>query len=174
MRNGPLQIAILLLIVLAGCRRDEPAEPNTAAPAAPKPGASVQTAPVQTQTLTGLYEGGDGPRRNQLCMIEREGRGTSFGFVVWGPGETSCSGTGPVTREGQRLVLRLDGDESCALEARTDGTRVTLPADIAAQCQNYYCGQGAQMAGAAFDKVAGAESDALRAADLVGDPLCGG
>jgi hypothetical protein len=30
------------------------------------------------------------------------------------------------------------------------------------------------MSGATFDKVGGEQADAMRAVDLVGDPLCGG
>jgi hypothetical protein len=173
MRNGPLETALLLLIALAGCRSGEGSGGNASdAPAAGGDGKSV--AQVQIATLTGLYEGGEAPRRNQMCMIEREGRGTGFGFVTWGPGDRNCSGSGTATREGNVLRLRLDGDEGCALEARIDGRRVTLPTNIPAECQTYYCGGGAQMSGAAFDKVGGGEADALRAVDLVGDPLCGG
>jgi hypothetical protein len=173
MRNGPLEIALLLLIALTGCRSGEGAAGNgVAAPAAG--GGGKSGAEVQTATLTGLYEGGEAPRRNQMCMIEREGRGTSFGFVTWGSGDMNCSGSGTATREGNVLRLRLDGDESCALEARIEGRRVTLPTNIPAECQAYYCGSGAQISGAAFDKVGGGEPDALRAVDLVGDPLCGG
>lgn len=169
MRNGPWQVGLLILIGLAGCRGGDAEGGNGAA------GTSGQATDgaVQTSTLTGLYESGTGPRRNQMCMVEREGRPATFGFVVWGPGETSCSGSGPATREGDRLTLRLDGDESCALAAQTDGRRVTLPARIPEAC-SYYCGEGARMAGATFDKVGGSQADAMRAEDLVGDPLCGG
>jgi len=168
MRNSLWQVSLLILIALAGCRGGEQAGGNDAANRA------QPTGPVQTNTLTGLYEGGTSPRRNQLCMIERDGGRTTFGLVVWGPGDTSCSGSGPAAREGDRLVLRLDGDESCALAAQTDGRRVTLPASIPEACARYYCGSGAQMTGATFDKVAGTQADAMRAADLVGDPLCAG
>jgi len=176
MRNNPLQITVLLLIALAGCRRDGASPPaNGPAAAADRPAAPASaSAPVQTETLTGLYEGGEEPRRNQMCMVQREDGATSFGLVTWGPGDKNCSGSGLASREGERLRLRLDGEESCALEARIEGRRVTLPTDIPAQCQTYYCGSGAQMSGATFDKVGGAEADAMRAADLVGDPLCGG
>lgn len=168
MRNGPLEIALLLLIALAGCRGSETETGATAAPES-KPGA-----PVQTKTLTGLYESGEGPRRNQMCMVEREGRATTFGFVTWGPGDKNCSGSGTATRNTGLLRLSLDGDESCTLQARIDGTRMTLPSNIPPECQRYYCGDGAQMSGAIFDKVAGEQADAMRAVDLVGDPLCGG
>ena len=168
MRNGPMELALLLVIALAGCRGEETQQGNAATPA------SAPGAPVQTATLTGLYEGGTAPRRNQMCMIEREGRGTTFGFVTWGPGDKNCSGSGTATKEGNALRLRLDGDESCALAARVDGKRVTLPGSIPTECQRYYCGDGAQMSGATFDKVGGEQADAMRAVDLVGDPLCGG
>lgn len=170
MRNGPLEIALLLLIALAGCR----SETGNGANATASPGGTGTGGAVQTATLTGLYEGGAAPRRNQLCMIAREGRDTGFGFVTWGPGDKNCSGSGTATRDGNVLRLRLDGDESCALQASIDGRKVTLPASVPAECQRYYCGAGAQMSGATFEKVAGEQADALRAVDLVGDPLCGG
>ena len=171
MRNGPLKIALLVLIALAGCRGEE--QGNSAAGPSASGGGGSQKA-VQTAALTGLFESGEGPRRNQLCIIEREGRPTNFGFVTWGPGEKNCSGSGVAARDGNILRLRLDGDESCALNAQTDGRRVTLPANIPRECQRYYCGDGAQMSGASFDKVAGEQADALRATDLAGEPLCGG
>jgi hypothetical protein len=169
MRNGPLEIALLLLIALTGCRGEGEPGGNEAAHAGSAPGA-----PVQTDTLTGLYESGDGPRRNQMCMIEREEGSTTFGFVTWSSGDTNCSGSGVATRDGKRLRLVLDGDESCTLEARVDGRRVTFPGTIPAECNRYYCGTGARMTGVSFDKVGGGEADAMRAADLVGDRLCGG
>jgi hypothetical protein len=107
-------------------------------------------------------------------MIERAGGSTSFGFVTWSSGDTNCSGSGVATRDGNRLRLVLDGDESCTLEARIEGRRVTLPGTIPAECQRYYCGTGARLTGAEFDKVGGGETDAMRAVDLVGEPLCGG
>lgn len=163
MRNGFLGFGLLFLAALPGCRGGEGGGGNG--------GAVTSSADVQTATLTGLYESGDGPRRNQLCMIEREGRST-FGFVAWGEGDKSCSASGIATPDGDRLQLRLDGDESCTLDARLDGRRVTFPDNIAAECARYYCGDGVEMTGITFDKVGGEEADARRATDLVGEPLC--
>jgi hypothetical protein len=168
MRKGPFEVAILLVIMLAGCRGGGDGGANGSAG-----GGSAAKGDVQTATLTGLYEGGEGPRRNQLCMIEREGRAASFGFVAWGSGDTSCSGSGPATREGQALRLVLDGDESCTLEARIDGRRVTFPPNVQPECARYYCGGDARLTGLTFDKIGGEEADARRATDLVGDRLCG-
>lgn len=160
MRNGPL---LLALLALGACRGGGDSPGNGAAPSG---------TPAQTATLTGLYEGGEGPRRNQMCMIERDGT-ARFGLVVWArEGNNSCSGEGQATREGDRLSLAMRGDETCVIPARIEGTRVILPDSLPQGCA-YYCASGAQMTGAAFDKTGGTEQDAMRAVDLVDDPLCG-
>lgn len=160
MRHGSI---LLALLALAACRGEGDSVGNGAAPGG---------TPAQTATLTGLYEGGEGPRRNQMCMIERDGT-TRFGLVVWArEGNTSCSGEGRATRDGDRLSLAMRGDETCVIPARIEGTRVTLPDSLPQGCA-YYCAAGAQMTGTAFDKTGGAEADAMRAVDLVDDPLCG-
>lgn len=147
---GNRALAFVLLIALSGCReRDTGGDGATG--------------------LVGLYEGGQGQRRNHMCLIERDGA-TRFGLVTWaGEGNTSCTGRGRATREGDRLALALQGDDSCIVEARIEGSRITLPASLPPGCA-YYCGPEARMAGSTFDKTG---DDAGRAVDLVGDPLCG-
>ena len=151
-------LAFLLVVALSACSG----------------GGTTNGGAVQADALTGLYEGGQGPRRNQLCLIEREGRSPSFGLIVWGSGDTNCSGRGVARREDDRLRLLLDGDESCALDARIEGGQISLPATIAPECARYYCGGDARMAGAVFERAGSTQADAQRAGDLVGDPLCGG
>ncbi len=153
MRTDSWKICLLLL-TLAGC------------------GDTGKSGSIETASLTGLYESGEGPRRNQLCIIEREGRSAGFGFIIWGREGRNCSASGLVAREGNRLRLRPDADDSCALDAEVTGQRVTFPANVPAECARYYCGEGAAMNGATFDKTGGGDDDAMRAADLVGDPLC--
>lgn len=121
--------------------------------------------------LAGLYEGGEGPRRNQLCVAERDGA-ARFGLILWaGQGNNSCTGKGRATRQGERLSLAMQGDESCVIEARIRGSRITLPGTLPPSC-SYYCGPGVEMAGARFDQAGDSDGDARRAVDLVGDPLC--
>ena len=150
-------LALLLLIALAGCRGGG--------------GGGDSSADAETG-LTGLYEGGDGTRRNQMCLVERDGA-TRFGLIVWArEGNASCTGKGRATRDGGRLSLAMQGDESCVIEARAEGSRVTLPSTLPPGCA-YYCGPGVEMGGSTFDRVGESDEDALRAVDLVGDPLCG-
>lgn len=176
------KILLLLPLLLApACRAQESMSnngagtPKSTEPAAAtfQPGNTAPAAgqPVQTTTLTGLYEGGAAGRRNQLCAIERPGSETRFGLVVWGEGTEGCSGTGTATRQGPTMRLSLSGDEACTIEARTEGARLSFPAALPAGCA-YYCSRGASFDGASFDKVGGAEADAQRAQDLAGDRLC--
>lgn len=148
---------------------------STGAPAAASgaPASRPAAAPVQTASLTGLYEGGPAGGRNQMCVIERPGREARFGLVVRGAGSEGCSGVGAAVRRGDALRLTMAGDEACTIEARIEGTRVAFPASLPAGCA-YYCSRGARLAGAAFDKTGGAAEDALRAEDFIGDRLCGG
>ena len=149
-------IVLLLLIALAGCRGAS--DGNS--------GGSAESGP------TGLYEVGEGSRRNQMCLVERHDA-TRFGLVVWArEGNASCTGTGRASRDGGRLSLAMQGDDSCVIEARVEGSRVTLPSTLPPGCA-YYCGPGVEMAGSTFDQAGETEDDARRAVDLVGDPLCG-
>jgi len=150
--------ALLPIFLLATCG-DESDGGNAAAPG---PGV-----PVQTKTLTGLYEGAAGEAGSRMCVI-----GDRFGLVVVGDGERSCSGAGTVTRVGDRLRIAMAGAESCTIEARIDGTRLSFAADQQPGCA-YYCADGARFSGATLVKVGGTEEDVRRAQDLVGGRLCG-
>lgn len=169
---------LLLLPLLAGAcgaqgglnQADGPKPANGAEPAA---GGGAPPPVVQTTTLTGLYEGGTGQPRSQLCVVERAGGEGRFGMVVHGAGGQSCAGSGAAVRQGPAVRLSMQGDEACTVTAQLQGTRLVLPAQLPAGC-NYYCSRGATLAGAAFDKTGGTAEDAMRATDLVGDRLCAG
>ena len=162
------KLLLAVFSLCAGCGQGGGAPANdsanraAAAPARP-PG------PVQTATLTGLYESA-GAAPSQLCITE-QGRAARFGLVTRRNGRPGCSGAGAAVRTGAALRLTMDGDSACTIEARIDGARVTFPASLPRGCA-YYCAPGAQAAGAAFAKTGGTRDDAVRARDIVGDPLC--
>jgi hypothetical protein len=156
-------------LLLAGCGGGGE-EANQAAPTAqPRSGQPARAG--ELTVLTGLYEGGPPQRPSQLCITEGAGGANRFGLVVWGANDHSCSGAGTVSRRGQALRFTMLGDSSCTFEAPVSGTTVTLPAALPEGCA-YYCGARASMTGASFTQKGTAEEDALKAEDLVGDPLC--
>ncbi len=125
--------------------------------------------PVQTATLTGLYETAGSPP-SQLCITE-QGGAARFGLVIRRSGRPGCSGAGTATRAGTSLRLVMDGDSPCTIEARIEGRRVIFPAALPRGC-SYYCAAGAGAEGTVFAKTGGTPEDARRARDIVGDPLC--
>src|SRR4051794_16013633 len=160
-----------ILALLAACGRgDQPAD-NSAGPAAEIAGAgSARPKAAADERLTGLYEGGAGAQKNQLCIVEK-GREAQFGLIVWGGNLHSCSGAGEAVRKDERLTLRMTGDETCTIEAALKGGKLTLPATLPAGCA-YYCGARATLAGASFTRTGSTEADAKKATDIAGDPLC--
>ena len=162
---------LFLIALLAGCGRgDQPAD-NSAMPDSRAPAAeSKAPAAVPDTRLTGLYEGGAGDQKNQLCIVEK-GAEARFGLIVWGGNLHSCAGAGQAVRRGERLTLKMTGDEACEIEASLKGGTVTLPATLPSGCA-YYCGARASFAAARFARAGSTEADAKKATDIAGDPLC--
>lgn len=155
---------LILALALAGCGSGGVGNRASHADSPP-------AAPVQTRSLTGLYQSGDRARPSQLCILE-QGGGARFGLVTWQSGRPGCSGAGAAARHGGRLNLAMAGEESCVIEARIEGEVVTFPAVAPPGC-HYYCAPAAPLTGIVFTKTGGAAADALGARDLVGDSLCG-
>jgi hypothetical protein len=135
-------------------------------------GGAQKAQPGRIASLGGLYEGGAGKQKHQMCIVEGSGDSQRFGLVVWGSDLHSCAGSGTVTRAGDVLKLAMAGDSACTIEARISGKTVKLPQDVPAGC-SYYCGAKAKLAGAELTQTGTAKSDAMKAKDLVGEPLCG-
>jgi hypothetical protein len=175
--------SLIALALVAGCGASDREPANRAATAGEAPvaaeagdrpeaeGQSAAAAPAGP--LTGLYEGGSGPQRSQLCIVDRNKGSAQFGLIVWGSNMHSCSGAGTAVRSGERLTLTMGGDSSCTIEATMKGGTVTLPSNLPAGC-SYYCGARAQMSGASFARTGSSTADAMKAKDLAGDSLCEG
>jgi hypothetical protein len=154
----------LALLLLAGCGSREEAGGNESV------SAETETAFPASAGLTGLYEGGNAAQPDQLCMID-EGRKVRFGLVVWGANDHSCLGAGEAVREGDRLRLTMAGDSTCRLDARIEGGKIVLPADVPEGC-SYYCGARARFSARTLTRKGADETAARKATDLAGDPLC--
>jgi len=169
--------SLIALALVAACGAADQPSDNLAMSSLPsgQGGTAMPTTPGETPRtgiarLTGLFEGGTGAQKNQLCMIEK-GNATQFGLVVWGGNMHSCSGSGQATRDGATLRLAMAGDSACTIEAKIEGQMITLPASAPAGC-GYYCGARAQLGAAAFTRTGATAADAMKAVDLAGDPLC--
>ncbi|HYJ83280.1 MAG TPA: hypothetical protein VEW26_10615 [Allosphingosinicella sp.] len=162
---------LLIFFLLAACGRDDPAANQAAAAESARPGPAGQARPASSAGskagLTGLYEGGSGAQKNQMCIVEKGGD-AEFGLLVWGSNLHSCSGAGRAVREGERLTLTMTGDETCTIAASIRGGTVTLPGKLPLGC-DYYCAARASFAGASFTR---SGDDVRKATDIAGDPLC--
>ena len=170
-----LLFAALLLASCSGSDEPEPkVDGNSAAPAVQREAQSdTSAAPTVLATLTGLYEGSGSEPRHQMCVVKGQGGGQRFGLIVWGGNQHSCSGSGTVTRTGDRLRLAMAGDSACTIEASISGKTIKLPETVPGGCA-YYCGQRASLRGAELTQQDTTEQSAMRAKDLVGEPLCAG
>jgi hypothetical protein len=173
--------AIAFLLTLSACGGSDdagnqaaaPGGDNRAAPAKAAAGPGPAKSAVQTAGLTGLYEGGTGPQRSQMCIVDKGTGNAQFGINLWGGNMHSCSGAGSAVRAGNRLTLTMAGDQSCTLNATISGNTVTLPTDVAQGCA-YYCGARARFSGQTLERTGTTVADAVKATDLAGDPLCDG
>jgi hypothetical protein len=170
-----LLVAALLLASCSGS--DDPEQKvggNSAAPAAQTTAQSGSPgAPEALGTLTGLYEGGGREPRHQMCLVKGQGGEQRFGLIVWGGNQHSCSGSGTVTRSGDKVRLAMAGDSACTIEASISGKTIKLPETVPQGCA-YYCGQRATLGGAELTQQGTTEQSAMQAKDLVGEPLCAG
>ncbi|MDT9597887.1 hypothetical protein [Sphingosinicella rhizophila] len=162
--------SLIALIMLAGCGSSEQPSNNFSAAAG---GVGAENRIVADLGLTGLYESGSVKQPNQLCIVDTDKGPAQFGLVVWGGNLHNCSGAGEAVRDGQRLRLTMAGDQACEIEATMKHGAITLSDTIPDGC-SYYCGARARMDGATFMKKGGTVEDAMKAKDLVGEPLCAG
>lgn len=163
---------LLSLIFFGACSPEAAPEQQTAAPgAAPAPKMTkAKAAPGRIATLAGLYEGGSGKLKHQMCVVDGGGS-QRFGLVVWGENMHSCAGSGTVARQGDVLKLAMAGDSACTLHATISGKMVKLPQQVPSGC-SYYCGAQAKLGGTELTQVGTGKADAMKAMDLVGEPLC--
>jgi len=163
--------ALFLFLLLAGCspKSEDNRQPQARRTYFPDFHFSRQ---ARLASIEGLFEGGSGAGADQLCIIDRRGH-PQFGLVIRGSGNRSCSGAGSARRRGEKVQLTMTGDSPCTLDGRISGKTITLEDQPPSGC-TYYCGGGASFAGVALSQSSAGEKAAMKAKDLVGEPLCGG
>lgn len=171
--------SLIIVALVAGCGASGGTNNQAAAPAAGRPAGTAASAARPTPLrasdatgLSGLYQGGNPGRPNQLCIADK-GDATQFGVTIWGPNMAACSGAGLARVEGAgRLTLTMTGDSACAISAEIRNGKVTLPAALPETCA-YYCASKVSLAGAVFTLKEAGAAGAAKAKDVAGDPLCG-
>ena len=168
--------SLIALALVAGCGASDRQDGNAAAPAAGAPGSpgrqgrDAAGSAVATAGLTGLYEAAAGGGRGQLCIVDKGAGNAQFGIRVSGADMLACQGAGSAVRAGNRLTLKMSGDQECTVDATISGGTVVL--DRATGSCGYYCGGATRLDGVTLRRTGGAVADALRARDVVGEPLC--
>jgi hypothetical protein len=157
---------LILLTLLASCSREPESGNGQAVHREPRP----QRTLGHLRELTGLYVSGDRRAQSRLCIIQRR-RSADFGLVIRGPGASSCSGSGKVRRIGRRLRFTMAGESRCTLNATIDHLSIVMPATAPRGCA-YYCGSPARLTNVRLTRNGSTKDAAMRAKDLVGEPLC--
>ena len=167
---------LILLAIVAGCGASDRSEGNGAGAAAgggqAPPAERARGAGADAQAgLTGLYETGAGSARSQLCILDKGSGEAQFGINIAGANMLACQGVGSAVRSGDRLSLKMSGDQPCTIDATIGSGTVTL--DRSTGSCDYYCGGATRFDGISLRRTGSGTADAMRARDVLGEPLCG-
>lgn len=162
-----MRVMVAAVVLLAGCSQQ--ADTGNAG------GAALEAAAIAAEVvrdpkgnaLVGLYV----RDTDQLCIVATPGGGHRIGVSV-DYGDQGCSGTGAVTRSGDRLSVTFDAAPECRVEAQLDGDRVIFPAAVPGACARL-CTDRASLAALEVDLLSEAVSEARSMRDRRGRELCG-
>jgi hypothetical protein len=161
--------SLIVLALVGGCGASDRDSANAVQANGASGAPAQESAAPASSPLAGLYQSGSDDRPNQLCILPKKGK-DQFALLVWGPNMKSCSGAGTVSKQGDTLRLQMTGDSECTIDAKLEGGKIVMPANIPAGC-SYYCAPGVPLAGATLTRIGGPDS-ARKAKDFVGEPLC--
>ena len=124
--------------------------------------AACSQQPAEPVLSTGTFAGAG---HNRLCLAGQPGsyRG---GVIVYASGDSNCSASGRIEKQGDQLMLIPSGEGPCRIPLALEGDTVRI-GEVPAAC-SYYCGPEADLSGKAFMR----SVNTTAATDLAGDPLC--
>lgn len=165
-----MRAALALVLALAGCSQGGETS-NAVQASAHLERAAVERGLVRDpdeMRLAGLYA----RDTDRVCVRPRSGETARIGvFIDYGDGIT-CSAAGSVRQEGEALHLRLGRAESCAFEARFDGTAIRFPGTVPAGCTSL-CAKRASLSGLEVSLLSESDAEAKALRDAGGRRLCG-
>jgi len=116
--------------------------------------------------LTGLYA----RDTDRVCVV-RSGSAYRIGAYVDYGDRITCSGTGSVERDGERLKVAL-GSEGCTFDAHYDGDRIKFPGILPDACKRL-CARRAAFTGLEATRLSESAAEAAAMRDASGRRLCG-
>jgi hypothetical protein len=164
-----MRAVLALLLLLAACSGQAPQQnaeqPQDLESAAIERG--MVRDPADTN-LAGLYA----RDTDKLCVVEDEAGYRIGAFVDYGD-RITCSGSGRVTRIGERLHIQLGADaDGCSFDARFDGDKIFFPGSVPDGCAKL-CARRASYAGLEVSRLSESAAEARAMRDPQGRVLCG-
>lgn len=160
-----MRATLFVVLLLAGCDRAAPTDaPDTA-------GARLEAAATNAGLVpdaNASAEGSWGRDTDRMCIVAGRDGLRAGALVDYGEGQ-GCSASGTAERSGDGLKLRF-GD--CRIDARYDGDRVTLPAEVPEACESLCTGR-ATLAAMTVDRLSQSRSEAATLRSTDGRLLCG-
>lgn len=160
---GVRRAAAALLLLLAGCGRDQPA--------ADTPGARLEAAAIARGIVadpeSGTLIGSWATDTDRLCIVPAERKQRIGASVDYGEGQ-ACAASGTVERSGQTLHIDFG---ACRFDAGFDGTRIVFPAELPGACSRLCIGR-ASLAALAVERLSQSASEAATLRGANGRLLC--
>lgn len=161
--------ALALVLLLGACHSAPP--PNAAVPEDLEK-AAIERGMVRDprdSDIAGLYS----RDTDRVCIVP-DGQGYKIGaFVDYGD-KITCSGTGTVTRVGEKLRIEMgDGDDKCGFDAKFDGDKIYFPGNVPDSCAKL-CARRASYAGLEVSRMSESAAEAGAMRDSSGRQLCAG
>jgi hypothetical protein len=166
-----MRSALLLLLVLSACTSAQQPPENAEQPQDLE-SAAVERGMVRDPNdtdIAGLYA----RDTDRVCIVEDETGYRIGAFVDYGD-RIVCSGSGNVTRVGERLHVQLGADaDGCSFDARFDGDKIYFPGSVPDGCARL-CARRASYAGLEVSRLSESAAEARAMRDSQGKLLCGG
>lgn len=162
----------LALLALAACSGGQPQAAQNAAQPQDLESAAIERGLIRDPRdtdIAGLYA----RDTDRICIV-RDDSGYRIGaFVDYGD-KITCSGSGKVTRVGDKLHVQLGKDtDACSFDARFEGDKVIFPGNVPDGCAKL-CARRASYAGLEVARLSESEAEAQAMRDAQGKMLCGG
>ena len=163
-------VALLAVLLIAGCSDSTPQPGGNATAATGLEAAAIEAGVIpdpDNSDITGLYA----RDTDRVCVVPAA-TGFRIGVFVDYGDKVRCSGSGTVTRAGEKLEIAFAG-AGCSFDARFEGDRIVFPGRLPDACRKL-CAARASLAALDVSRLSDSVSEASTLRDGNGTPLCNG